>query len=186
MQFSCTWGMQPLCTSPFNINEEIGLSVLFPHICSPARKTIPQALGSEHTNRFLKWNRYRSRNLILQLITSNIWKEKSYCVSALPPLRWAAGIKHIRKWNVCKSLKRRSWPKLHFKEQENLDERWEKKSVQLLKNGKHFFYVSKVTSALRQKGFKCRHHCIHDFKNFSRNRIIIFLKFWLLKNFSSR
>lgn len=120
-----TWGMQALCTSPFNINEEIGLSVLSPHICSPPRKTIPQALGSEHTNRLFKWNHYRSINLILQLITSNIWKERSYCVSALPPHRWAAGIKHIRKWNVCKSLKRRSWPKLcfkAFKQQENLDE----------------------------------------------------------------
>lgn len=82
MHFMGTWGMQPLCTSSFNINEEIGLSVLSPHICSPARKTIPQALGSEHTNRFFKWNRYRGRNLILQLITSNIWKERSYCVSA--------------------------------------------------------------------------------------------------------
>lgn len=159
MQFSCTWGMQPLCTSSFNINEEIGLSVLSPHICSPARKTIPQALGSEHTNRFSKWNRYRSRNLILQLITSNIWEERSYCVSALAPLRWDAGIKHIRKWNVCKSLKRRSWPKLRFeafKEQENLHERRGKNSVQLLNSGKHLFCVPKVTSARRQKGFNLR------------------------------
>lgn len=151
-------------------------------------------MGSEQID-FFKWNQCRTRNLIPQLITSNIWKERNYCISALHHLRWAPGIMHIRKWNMCKSLKMRSWPKVHFKafnEQER--SQWElgrkKKAVQLLKNGKCLFYIQKVNCVLRQKRFglfeRQAHLCIRDFKNFSRNKIVLLVKFWLLKNLHFR
>lgn len=57
----------------------------------------------------------------------------------------------------------------------------EKKAVQLLKNGKCLFYIQKVNCVLRQKRFGLVFErqaalCIHDFKNFSRNRIILLVK----------
>lgn len=147
-------------------------------------------MGSERTNGLLKWNCYRNRNLILQLITSNIWIERNYCISALPQHRWVPGIMHIRKWNTCKSLKRRSWPKLHFKAFKVQERSWwevGKKTVQLLKNGKCLFYIQKVNCILQEEKQGCvgvflrqAALCIHDFKNFSRNRIILLVKFWLL------
>lgn len=76
-------------------------------------------------------NSYRNRNPILQLITSNIWKEKSYCISALPHLLWVPGIMHIRKWRMYKSLKIKGWPEPHFEAmyKKCLNERWKKKKI---------------------------------------------------------